>query len=187
MPITQLDNKTALIVIDLQNGIVALPEKQTVQTIIRNTNQLIAKFHQRNLPVVLVNVSGRPIGRTDLKPTTVTPPLDWSILVTDLIRNNEEIIITKQTWGAFSQDELQSQLQKLKISQVVVVGIATSMGVMSTAMQAYELGYNVTICSDTITDVSETNHLHTLNFVLPKIAEVGTTQDLLQLLNNYSH
>ena len=127
MAITQLDDNTALIVIDLQYGIVVLPEEQAAQGVIDNTNRLIESFHHRRWPIVLANVSGHPAGRTDLQRVASTPSKNWTVLVDRLIRHTEDILITKRTWGAFSHSELHSKLQSLKVTQVVVVGIATSM------------------------------------------------------------
>ncbi len=182
MAMTQLDEKTALIAIDLQYGIVALPEKLSAQLVIENTNRMISAFRERDLPVVLVNVSARPPGRTELKSSVAIPSGNWATLVDDLIRYDDQILITKQAWGAFNCSELHPQLRKLNITQIVVVGIATSMGVMSTAMQAYELGYNVSICDDAVADISESNHAYAMDCVFPKISEIGCTNDLLELI-----
>jgi nicotinamidase-related amidase len=65
MPITTLDPKTALIVVDLQCGIVALPLAHPVTDIVERSTSLLEAFRSRGLPVVLVNVAGAPTGRTD--------------------------------------------------------------------------------------------------------------------------
>ncbi|MGS0682608.1 cysteine hydrolase family protein [Shewanella sp. 125m-7] len=179
MAITKLDDNTALIVIDLQYGIVALPEPQAVQRVINNANRLIEAFHHRHWPVVLVNVSGRPSGRTDQAPSSGGAQDNGSTLIDDLIRYKEQLLITKRTWGAFSHTDLHVKLQGLGVTQVVIVGIATSMGVESTAMQAYELGYNVTLCTDAMTDVSPDNHTHAIRATFPKLAETGITEEVL--------
>jgi nicotinamidase-related amidase len=54
--------------------------------------------------------------------------------------------------------------------------------VESTARQAYELGYNVTLAVDAMTDRSADAHAHSLAFSFPRIAETGSTQDVLDLL-----
>ena len=65
MPITLLDPNTALIVIDLQNGIVALATALPIAEIIRRASDLADAFRSCDLPVILVNVTGRPPGRTE--------------------------------------------------------------------------------------------------------------------------
>ncbi|EKO3499871.1 isochorismatase family protein [Vibrio fluvialis] len=182
MAITQLDKTTALIVIDLQCGIVALPPQHTVPGVIEQANRLIDVFHQQQRPVVLVNVAGGAPGRTDQKLGSYSVPDNWVTLVDELHRQDDDILITKRTWGAFMHTDLHQQLQALGVTQVVIVGIATSIGVESTARQAFELGYHVTLCTDAMTDLNLDNHQHAINAIFPRLAETGTTQDVLALL-----
>ena len=65
MPLTALDPTTALIVIDLQEGIVGGKFIHPIDEIVERTCALIDVFHARRLPVVLVNVAGRAPGRTN--------------------------------------------------------------------------------------------------------------------------
>ena len=60
-----LDRNTALIVVDLQKGIVDLPTIHPIAEIIANTRALADAFRAQELPIVLVNVSGRAPGRTE--------------------------------------------------------------------------------------------------------------------------
>jgi len=182
MAITQLDEKTALIVIDLQNGIVALPPQEEVPSVIKNSNALIEAFHKASQPVVLVNVAGGAPGRIDNPVGAKTLPDDWAVLIDGLHRDEKEILITKRTWGAFSHTDLEQQLKSRGVTQVVIVGIATSIGVESTARQAWELGYNVTICTDAVTDLNLDNHAHSIKASFPRLAETGLTEDVLNLL-----
>lgn len=196
MPITQIDKNTALIVIDLQQSIVAKVNAKAGERIIRNTNVLLDAFHSLNLPVVLVNVSRQPNGRTEFSSpsspsspsssfssTQLNPAPVGIELVEALKHEPQDIMITKEAWGAFSQPALNQRLQALGVTQIVLTGIATSMGVLSTALQAYELGYNVTICHDAVTDVFSDNHHFVLNNILPKISEIGETQEVINHLN----
>ncbi len=182
MAITQLDKTTALIVIDLQCGIVALPPQHTVPGVIEQANRLIDVFHQQQRSVVLVNVAGGAPGRTDQKLGSHSVPDNWATLVDELHRQDDDILVTKRTWGAFMHTDLHQQLQALGVTQVVIVGIATSIGVESTARQAFELGYHVTLCTDAMTDLNLDNHQHAINAIFPRLAETGTTQDVLALL-----
>ncbi len=182
MAITQLDDNTALILIDLQNGIVALPPQRVVEPVIQNANKLIRAFHKAELPVVLVNVAGGAAGRTE-KVMPVRPVDDsWTDLVEQLHRQEPEILVTKRNWGAFMNTDLDQQLKFREITQVVIVGISTSIGVESTARQAYELGYNVTLCTDAMTDSNLDSHTHSVKNIFPRLAETGSTQEVLYLL-----
>ena len=65
MPLTTLDPNIALIVIDLQKGIVNGNFIHPIGEVIDRTRALLDVFRAKNLPVVLVNVAGRPPGRTE--------------------------------------------------------------------------------------------------------------------------
>jgi nicotinamidase-related amidase len=65
MPLTTLDPKTALIVVDLQKGIINSPFIHPIAGVIERTCALLDAFRQRDLPVVLVNVIGGAPGRTE--------------------------------------------------------------------------------------------------------------------------
>ena len=59
MPLTKLDTNAALVVIDLQKGVVGLPAAHPIGEIVSRSAQLARAFRERGLPVVLVNVTGR--------------------------------------------------------------------------------------------------------------------------------
>ena len=65
MPLSGLDANAALIVIDMQKGIVALPTAHPMAGLIDNVAALCRAFRTRGLPVVLVNVAGRAPGRVE--------------------------------------------------------------------------------------------------------------------------
>ena len=65
MAVTTIDPKTALIVIDLQNGIVALPAVHPAGEVVKYASALADAFRRHGLPVVLVSVAGAPSGRTE--------------------------------------------------------------------------------------------------------------------------
>ena len=65
MAVTALDPSTALVVIDLQKGLMSYPTIHPVSEIVDKSRRLLEAFRARGLPVVLVNVAGRPPGRTE--------------------------------------------------------------------------------------------------------------------------
>ena len=77
MPLSQFDANAALIVIDMQKGIVALPTVHPIAGVIDNVAALCRAFRARGLPVILVNVAGRPPGRVDAT-MNFSPPADWA-------------------------------------------------------------------------------------------------------------
>jgi nicotinamidase-related amidase len=182
MPLTQLDTTVALVVIDLQKGIVGFPTVHPISEILDRTAQLTRAFRERSLPVVLVNVSGVAPGRTDAGPRNFTFPPDWTEFVPELEQSPNDQIVTKQRWGAFLGTSLDDYLRGRGVTQIVLTGVATSIGVESTARSAYDLGYNVALVVDAMTDMSADAHLYSIEKIFPRLGETGTTDDVLKLL-----
>jgi nicotinamidase-related amidase len=182
MPLTTLDPKTALVVIDLQKGILSFPMAHPSASVLDRASRLARAFRAKELPVVLVNVAGQAPGRTDSGPMNFTPPPDWLDLAPELEPRASDIRITKQQWGAFYGTALDLELRRRGVTQIVLCGIATSIGVESTARDAYEHGYNVTLAVDAMTDLTAQAHESTIAHIFPRLGETGTTDALLALL-----
>ena len=185
--VTPLDpHTTALILIDLQNGIVALPlAPRSGREVAENGRVLAARFRQARAPVVLVNVAfasdfgdalRQPVDRPIPVPEDGLPP-DWSRLV-DGLAGPGDILVTKHQWGAFHGTDLDVQLRRRGIRTVVVGGIATNMGVESTARQAHEHGYEVVIAEDATTSLSAEMHCFSVDTLLPMISRVVPIESL---------
>jgi nicotinamidase-related amidase len=182
MPVTTLDPKTALIVVDLQKGIINSPFIHPVAGVIERTRALLDAFRRRNLPVVLVNVTGGAPGRTEQPRRFSTFPEGFTDLIPELDRRAGDIVVTKRTWGAFASTDLEAQLKASGVTQVVVTGVATGTGVEATARQAYEQGFHVTLALDAMTDLRPEAHEYSLASVFPRLGETGSTLDILTLL-----
>jgi len=182
MPLTKLDPVTALILIDLQEGIVALPTAHPTADIIAKGAALAREFRRHFLPVVLVNVTGGAPGRSDQPGPRGSFPAGFADLVQELNHQPQDIVITKRTWGAFSNPELARELAERNVTHIVLAGVATSIGVESTARQAHELGFNVTIATDAVTDMHLDAHHNSLTRIFPRLAETGTTAQIIDLL-----
>jgi nicotinamidase-related amidase len=182
MPLTTLDPKTALVVIDLQKGLVAYPTVHPFAEVVQRAAALADAFRERGLPVVLVNAAGGAPGRTEQPPRSAQPPADWTDLVPELNRQPDDLTVTKRTWGAFISTDLDARLKALGVTQVVVAGVATSIGVESTAREAYALGYNVTLAVDAMTDINADAHAGSIARIFPRLGETGTTPEIIALL-----
>lgn len=183
MPLTQLDEHAALVVIDLQKGIVALNTAHPAAEIVERSAQLARAFRERRLPVVLVNVAGRAPGRTDAGAPKFAFPPDWTELAPELEAQPMDILITKQRVGAFLGTSLDADLRPRGVTQIFLVGIATSAGVESTARSAHDLGYNVVFVSDAMTDRDADNHRYCVEKVFPRFGEVESTENVLKALS----
>ena len=187
MPLTALDPSTALIVIDLQKGIVDGHFIHPIGEIIDRTRALIDVFRAKKLPVVLVNVAGRAPGRTEQGPRSSTSFAEgWTDFLPELDQQPSDIVVTKRSWGAFATTDLERQLRVRGVTQVVVTGVATSGGVEATARQAYEQGFNVTLAIDGMTDIREDAHQYSIRNVFPRVGETGSAKEVISLLKERS-
>jgi nicotinamidase-related amidase len=182
MPVSQLDEKAALVVIDLQKGLVALPGLAAIDEGVERSARLAAAFRSRGLPVVLVNVTGGAPGRTETKRARMEPTPGWDELVPELERQPEDILVSKRRPGAFLGTTLHEDLQARGVTQLFLTGVATSNGVEATARSAFDLGYNLVFVTDAVADRDPEAHAYTLDRVFPRIGERATTQDVLALL-----
>ncbi|WLW57275.1 isochorismatase family cysteine hydrolase [Streptomyces sp. YU58] len=182
MSITTLDPKTALIVVDLQKGIVGLPLAHPADAVLARNAELLQAFRRRGLPVVLVNVDGGPDGRNDLGASFPAPTPEWTELAPELGAGENDHLITKHSRSAFTNTGLNEWLRRQDVTQVVVTGIATSSGVESTVRDAHEQNFHVTVPVDAVTDTDGAAHEHTIAKIYPRIAETGSTKDVLAAL-----
>lgn len=182
MPLTTIDAKPALVLIDLQKGIVARPLVHPVGEIVQRAVRLATAFRRHGLPVVLVNVAGVAPGRTDAgHPSSPFPP-DWSELVAELQPQPSDHLVTKRQWGAFHATSLDAFLREKGVTQIVLAGISTSIGVETTARSAYEHGYNVVLATDAMTDTDADAHHNSVARIFPRLGETAATDDILAML-----
>ena len=181
MPISQIDPVAALVVIDMQKGIVSLPTVHPMAGIIDNVAKLAKGFRSRMLPVILVNVTGKAPGRVEAT-FNFSPPPDWADLIPELDRQPDDYTVTKVNIGAFYGTALEMILRRRGVTQLVIVGVATGSGVEATARQAYDQGYNVVLVTDAMTDLDPDMHNHAVEKVFPRIGERVTTAEILEIL-----
>jgi len=184
MAITTLDKNTALIIIDLQKGILALPGLPPLDGVLSHSRALADAFRARELPVVLVNVAGAAPGRNEQAPRNMSGlPADWAELVPEVNQQPQDHVVTKRTWGAFTGTGLEQHLKSLGVTQVVLAGVATSIGVESTARQAQEAGFHVTLAIDAMADLNPDAHHNSIMRIFPRLGETGAAQDVIALLD----
>jgi nicotinamidase-related amidase len=189
MPVQQLDPRTALVLIDLQKGITAMPTVHPAERIIEQAARLARAFRERALPVVRVRVAFSPDGGDVLRARVDAPPppsgaraADWAELREEIGTGPTDIVITKRQWDAFYGTELDLQLRRRKMTGIVLAGISTSIGVESTARHGRELAYEIAIASDAVTDVVREAHENSLTRIFPRLGQVDTTAAIIAAL-----
>ena len=184
---TSLDPRnTALVLIDLQNGILSMPiAPRGGAEVLAAGKELARRFRAAGAPVVLVHVGWSGDGRDALsqpvdQPRPTPPggyPKEWSGLA-DGLAEPSDIIVLKRQWGAFYGTELDLQLRRRGVSTIVLGGVATNFGVESTARQAFELGYAIVVAEDVTASASADMHQFAIERIMPRIARVSRSDEL---------
>ena len=182
MTVTTLDPKTALVIVDLQKGLAGYPTIHPFEAIVANAAALAAEFRSRGHPVVLVNAAGGAPGRTEQPRRAGALSPEAIELLPELGRQPQDLLVTKTTWGAFASTDLEAGLKAAGVTQIVLAGVATSIGVESTAREAFGLGFNVTLAVDAMTDLDADAHANSVARIFPRLGETGTTSEIVRLL-----
>ena len=182
--------KTAIVVIDLQKGIAAIPtEPYSSKLVIENTAKMLKEFRKNNMPVFLINVTPsrdmedalRPVSETSFSMSNYDS--SWSEFVPDLDIQPTDFRITKHQWGAFYGTELDLQLRRRKIETIVLCGIATNFGVESTARFAYEFGFNQILVEDAMAARSKDEHNFPIKYIFPRLGLIRSTDQVIKAFN----
>jgi nicotinamidase-related amidase len=178
---------TALVLVDLQKGIVTRPmlAPRSGAEVAAAGVKLAERFRAARAAVILINVSfapdfgdalKQPVDRQTLRPEDGLPA-NFSELV-DGLASPSDIRVTKHQWGAFYGTDLDVQLRRRRIRTVVLGGIATNLGVESTARQAHEAGYEVVVAEDATTSVSAEMHAFAVSAIFPMLSRVVKADDV---------
>lgn len=189
MSTLQLDpRKTALVIIDLQKGIVAYKTApQTSAEVIERSARLAKALRERHGTVIYVHVNMAdfmklPVDQLMRDPNAPPPPADASELVPEAGFQQGDLIITKRHWGAFAGTDLEKQLRQRGIDTVVLTGISTNMGVESTARQGTGLGFGFVIVEDACSSQDAEMHKFAFEKIFPRLARVRSTEEVLAAL-----
>jgi nicotinamidase-related amidase len=184
MALTTIDPTSALVVIDLQKGIVSAHTGPPVTAVVKQATRLATEFRRHGLPVVLVNVTGRSPGRTEAGRSagSAALPAGWADLIDELEVQPTDHLITKRRRSAFHDTGLDTLLHDLGVTQVVLAGISTSAGVESTARSASDHGYHVVLATDAMSDPDADAHRHSIERVFPKLGETAITAEVIDMV-----
>lgn len=181
-------NSTALVVIDLQKGILSNPDLKphSSEEVISNASKLVHRFHENNMLVFLVHVNvTKELGLKVISDVSFSRPAhspDWAEFVPEITPTSSDIVITKRQWGAFYGTDLDMQLRRRKIGTIVLCGVSTDFGVESTARFAYEYGYQQIFAEDAMASMSEEQHNVAVNHVFKRIGRVRRTEEIINAI-----
>ncbi|MFF8726442.1 isochorismatase family protein [Streptomyces sp. NPDC015171] len=160
--------RTALVLVDLMERIVALPlEPRTGTEVLAAAEELATAFRRACAPVVLVRVE---------RPAVAEQP-PGSGLVPGLLRDGD-LEVVKRTLGAFQGTGLDERLRERGITTLVFGGIATNLGVESTARAAADLGYDLVFAEDALAALTAAEHEASVRLDFPRLGTVVTAAEV---------
>jgi nicotinamidase-related amidase len=143
---TTLSNRpnTALIVIDVQNGVVEGAHER--DAVVANIGSLIERARDEEVPVVWVQHSDDGLVRGSN---------EWQI-VPELVPEDGEPLVEKSYGDSFEETSLEEILDSLAVGRLMVVGAQTDACIRSTLHGAFARGYDATLVSDAHTTEDQT-------------------------------
>jgi len=170
---TLVSGRTALIAVDLMPRIVELdmgPHRGA--DVVARTVELATALRKAGGTVVVVRVE---------RPNVAEQP-PGSGLVPEMAPQAGDIEVVKRTIGAFYGTGLAEQLRARGIDTVIMAGLATTMGVESTARAAADHGFEVVFAADAMSGMTAAEHEHAVAVTLPRFGDVSDTVQLIAQL-----
>lgn len=179
-----MTKNSALIVMDMQNGIVNGIEQN--EAVIKANQQAIAAARAHNVPVIFVRVaftgdylevsennkmfsqfkaSGQPMSKSDSS----------TQIIDELQLQSTDPVVVKHRLSAFTGSNLEVLLRGMNIEHIVLSGVSTSGVVLSTAVEAADKDYKITILKDAVTDNDQAKHQFLLEQILTRYAAIEST------------
>jgi nicotinamidase-related amidase len=182
---------TALVVIDLQRGIVATPTvPHSAADVIARASALARQFRSKQALVVLVRVDPGPAGilfprpLTDIERPRLNPGPEWSELLPEMGPESSDVVVTKHHPCAFNGTDLDIHLRRRGIQTIVLCGIATNIGVEATARIGFEYGYNLVFAEDAMAARDAELHAMSVSKFFPTIGRVRSAADISSALKH---
>jgi nicotinamidase-related amidase len=189
MTALSLDPKsTALVLIDLQNGIMGRTTAPYSTTdVMSHCAELAAALRVCAGTVVYVRVNineilDRPVDTPSRDPNAPAPPPSASELAPASGFQPGDLVVTKRSWGAFYGTDLDQQLRRRHIRTIIMGGVATNLGVESTARAAFDRGYHLIFAEDAMSSVTAEAHVFAIQTIFPRMGRVRTTAEILDAL-----
>ena len=177
---------TALVVIDLQNGIASgqtFPHSPA--EVIERATRLADRFRETKALVVLVRVDPGPSGElvprpiTDIERPRLPASPEWSTIVSALGPTPSDAVVTKHQPSAFFGTDLEIRLRRRGIQTIVLCGISTNVGVEATARTGFEHGFNLVFASDAMAARDAELHAVSVGKFFPTIGRVRKTEEIV--------
>ncbi|MER5216953.1 isochorismatase family protein [Streptomyces sp. NPDC002838] len=160
--------RTALVLVDLMERIVALPlEPRKGTEVLAVCRELATRFRSAGAAVVLVRVE---------RPGVAEQPSGSGLAAG--LPHDGDIEIVKRTIGGFQGTGLDERLRERGVTGIVFGGIATNLGVESTARAGGDLGYDLVFVEDAMAAFTAAEHEASVRLDFPRLGTVVTAAQL---------
>lgn len=184
--------RTALVVIDLQKGIMGTGELKpySAAEVLEKNNQLAESFKNTAGWITLVNVDPTTmqlLNKESSGKAYANIPVEFSEYVMPIAEDEiaENVIkVTKHNPGAFFGTDLDLQLRRRGIDTIILTGVATANGVYATALDAYQHGYKVIVVEDACADRDGELHQIFFDKLFVKLGEIASTKKILSAIKS---
>ena len=179
---------TALVMIDLQHGIVSRPvAPHSGAQVVAKAKPLADALRAKGGTVVWVHVLlnellALPADAPGRTADTPPAPAEASELVPEIGAQPGDVIVSKRQWGAFYGTDLEQQLRRRGIDTIVIGGIATNFGVESTARAAFDFGFKLVFVEDATSGLNEEMHRFSFEKLFRHMGHVRSTQETIAAL-----
>lgn len=186
-----MNQNSALLIMDMQNGIAGALDD--LDEIVAPTNEAIAVARQHNIPIIFVRVAFSK-GFSEISPNnkifsrlinsgqSMTEDDPASQIINELNVDSNDLIITKQRVSAFTGSNLEVLLRSLQVDHFILTGVATSGVVLSTAVEAIDKDFKLTILKDATADRDLKTHEFLIDNILTKYGQVLNTKEWIDVI-----
>lgn len=180
-----MTNQTALLVMDMQKGIADnVPQ---INSLIKANQRAIEAARAHQIPVVFMRVAleknfadvsphNRVFSSFKQRGISMTEDDAFAQILEELEPAEDEPIMTKRRFSAFTGSSLEVFLNANQINHLVLTGISTSGVVLSTALEAADKDYQITVLEDAVGDRSDDKHDFIIEQILNRSCEIESVE-----------
>lgn len=189
MSLTLNPKETALVLIDLQQAIVGrdlAPYKS--KDVVEKCARLADAVRKAGGTVFYVHVlmhempPQQPVDSPMQRPAQPPPPSASEIVPEAGYQPGKDVLIGKRQWGAFTATNLDQALRSRGLKTIIMGGIATNLGVESTARSAQEHGYALVFAEDAMSTMSAEMQEFAVKNIFPRLGLVRSSEEILKAL-----
>ncbi|HDE0423749.1 TPA: cysteine hydrolase [Staphylococcus aureus] len=180
-----MSRKTALLVLDMQEGIASSVPR--IKNIIKANQRAIEAARQHRIPVIFIRLvldkhfndvssSNKVFSIIKAQGYAITEADASTRILEDLARLEDEPIISKRRFSAFTGSYLEVYLRANDINHLVLTGVSTSGAVLSTALESVDKDYYITVLEDAVGDRSDDKHDFIIEQILSRSCDIESVE-----------